>query len=230
LYYSNSKGGTEVNNISIFSKAGAFILFLSIFLIVSCQSGEEGAEGAEEAQEVTMVTIPEGTTVEVSLQDTIGTQENSSGDMFTTETTEPIMVDGNVIVPAGSTIRGTLTEVVEPEKETEDATMTLTFNTVVMPDGEEYSFDTHSVTLKTESDTRGDVEKVAAGTLAGAVIGAIAKGEDGAKFGAIVGAATGGAIVLATQENRIKLEPGQKFLIQTKAAVEVPEPQTTTEY
>ncbi len=212
-----------MNNISIFSKAGALILFLSIFLFVSCQSGEEEAEGAEEAQEVTMVTIPEGTTVEVSLQDTIGTRESSSGDTFTSQTTEAVMVDGSTVLPAGTMLKGTLTEVVEPEKETEDATMTLDFNTIVMPDGNEYTFNSPDVTLKTESDTRGDVEKVAAGTLAGAVIGAIAKGEDGAKFGAIVGAATGGAIVLATQENRIKLEPGQKFLIQITDPVEVPQ-------
>jgi len=205
-----------VINISILSKAVVAVSILASLLILSCE---------QQAQEQQMVTIPEGTSVTVSLQETIGTEANSSGDRFETKTIEPITVEGNIVVPAGTTVRGTLTEVDEPESESEDAEMTLAFNTIVMPDGEEYSFETHDVTLRTESDTRGDVEKIAAGALAGAVIGAIAKGDEGAAVGAVVGAAAGGAVVIATQENRITLKPGQKFLIQTTQPVKLPAPQ-----
>lgn len=202
-------------NKSILTKVGAVISIFAFLLILSCQ---------QEAQEEQMVTIPEGTSVTVALQESIGTEANSSGDTFQTETTEPIMAEGSVVVPAGTTVRGTLTEVDEPESESEDAVMTLAFNTIVMPDGEEYSIATHDVTLRTESDTRGDIEKIAAGALAGAVIGAIAEGDEGAAVGAVVGATAGGAVVIATQENRITLEPGQKFLIQTTEPVQVPAP------
>ncbi len=190
-------------------------LILGAFLLIfmaSCQ----GSGGPQ------MVNVPEGTTVKVVLEQPLSTGSNNSGDSFTSQTLEPIQVDGNTVIPAGTTVKGSLQDVEQPGRVKGRAQMTLNFNAIKTPDGKDYSIATQPITLKAESGTEGDVEKIAAGALAGAIIGGLAKGGKGAAVGAIVGAGAGGVIVIATKGDNIELEKGQKFLIQLTQSAELP--------
>jgi hypothetical protein len=190
-------------------------LILGAFLLIGVASCQ-GSGGPE------MVNVPEGTTVKVVLEQPLSTGSSNSGDSFTAKALEPIQVDGNTIIPAGTIVNGTLQDVEQPGRVKGRAQMTLNFDAIQILDGNDYPITTQPITLKAESGTEGDIEKIAAGALAGAIIGGLAKGGKGAAVGAIVGAGAGGVIVVATKGDNIQLEKGQKFLIQLTQSAELP--------
>jgi hypothetical protein len=61
---------------------------------------------------VALATASVGTTFAVTLNETLSTETNQVGDMFTATLEAPIRsVDGDVVVPAGAVVRGRLTQV-----------------------------------------------------------------------------------------------------------------------
>ena len=69
--------------------------------------------------------------------------------------------------------------------------------------------------LQADSEKKGDIEKITAGGVAGAIIGAITGGKKGAVIGTAVGAGAGTIVVLATKGDDIELSPGQRLNVQT---------------
>lgn len=188
------------------------IMLLLLSLIASCQ----GSNGRK------MTNIPEGTTVKVFLEQPVSTESNTSGDTFMAKTLEPIQVDGETVIPAGTPVKGELQDVQKPGHVKGRAQMTLDFNAIQTPEGKDYSISTQPITLKAASGTEGDIEKITAGALAGAIIGGLTKGSKGAAIGAIVGAGAGGVIVVATTGDNIELDKGQKFMIELTQSAELP--------
>jgi hypothetical protein len=168
------------------------------------------------------VTIPENTSVVVALNNRLSTQTATEGQSFRAETTEPIVINGNTVVPSGTAVRGYVNEVKKPGKVNGGAELTLEFRDIVTNSGETYGFDTAPITLTAKSDADADVERIAGSTIAGAIIGGIVKGGKGAAVGAVVGAGAGGTWAIATRGDQIVLEPGQKFRIQTTETTELP--------
>ena len=56
-------------------------------------------------------TVPSGTTIKLSLIDTLSPETSKQGDPFRTLVTEAVLVDGTVVVPSGSNILGRVGEV-----------------------------------------------------------------------------------------------------------------------
>jgi len=167
-------------------------------------------------------TVPDGTSLVVSLEYPLSTEINQTGDVFESQSTEPVMVDGEVVIPAATTFRGTLLNVKKPGSVDDSAEMTLKFEEIVSPDGETYEFSAAPITLVGNSDKDADIERLAGTTVAGAVIGGIAEGGKGAVIGAIVGAGAGGTWAVATKGEHIVLKPGQQFRIETISSTEIP--------
>src|SRR5262245_28892452 len=56
-------------------------------------------------------TVPSGTTIKLSLIDTLSPEASKQGDAFRTLVTEAVLVDGVVVVPSGSNILGRVGDV-----------------------------------------------------------------------------------------------------------------------
>jgi hypothetical protein len=56
------------------------------------------------------VVIPSGTVLTVRLQQTLSSKTNNEGDSFNATLAEPVTVRGKTVVPAGSSVSGTVTE------------------------------------------------------------------------------------------------------------------------
>jgi len=192
------------------SISSTFAVFLSIVALVGCLGEQQ------------MKTVPEGTSLVVMLESPLSTESNYEGDVFETQSKEPVIVDGQIVLPIATTIRGTLTNVKKPGNVDEAAVMTLKFEEVVSTDGETYDFNAAPITLVGQSDKDSDVERLAAGTVAGAIIGGIAEGGKGAVIGALIGAGAGGTWAVVTKGDHIVLDPGQQFRIQTTVSSELP--------
>lgn len=183
----------------------------------------------QEPQAPKMVTVPSGTMLVVALETRLRTDSNATGDEFRTRTTEAIRVNDVVVIPAGSEVRGRLTNVEEPHRTAGKAQMTLAFEEFVDPSGKSHAISAMPISLEGEGDKISDEEKVAAGAVIGGVIGALTskKKTKGAATGAVAGAAAAGAVALATKGKQLDLSPGQQFSIELTAPIEVPVSQLT---
>ena len=79
--------------------------------LASNKSGTTEARPAPEILQVQMVGVPAGTELTVALDKMLSSRTSQAGDTFSATVVEPILIDGHEVIPAGSTIEGTVTEV-----------------------------------------------------------------------------------------------------------------------
>ncbi|MCL5671638.1 MAG: hypothetical protein M1423_10150, partial [Acidobacteria bacterium] len=60
------------------------------------------------------LTVPPGTILNCKLSRTLSTASNFQGQLFAATLVEPLIVDGNQIVPAGATVRGRIASLNRP--------------------------------------------------------------------------------------------------------------------
>jgi hypothetical protein len=174
---------------------------------------------------VTMV-VPTGTTFAVHLDETLATDQNQAGDPFSATLADPIVdLNGQVLLPAGATVRGRVTAAEKSDRVGDTAVITLAFESVSFG-GKSYPMQASVVEANPERKTRTtktqSAGKVAAGAAAGAVIGQVlGKNTKSTVTGAVVGAAAGTAIALGTADVDAVLPSGSRMVIRLDAPVEV---------
>lgn len=164
-----------------------------------------------------------GTIIHVRLLDQLSTANNQPGDTFRSRVTQDVYEDGNVVIPAGSEINGTVVRVSSGSFGA-GGYMDLRPDTVTLPDGKRYRM------YAMVSGTPGSHARVGAeGTItpgrqwkrygieygggvgAGAATGAVLGGPAGALAGTVIGAAVITAHLLVSHP-QATLEPGSKLL------------------
>jgi len=146
------------------------------------------------------VFVPAGTMLHTRITQTLTTKLNYQGDAFTASVSEPVMLDGAVVIPVGSTLQGRITLMNRPGRIKGVGQMVLTVNHLLFPDGHSlplsavlmttYGADRVKVVgseglVKGPSSRVGDFEEIGAGTAGGTLLGLIfAHPVIGATFGA----------------------------------------------
>ena len=144
-------------------------------------------------------TLPVSSVLTVRLLDTLNTDRNQAGDGFRASLEEPIVSDGNVVVPRGTTVEGRIVDAQQAGRVKGVAEMTLELSQLRLPGGETVVLYTGAIRRQGETSMGEDTAKVGAGAAIGAVIGAIGGGGKGAAVGAATGAGAGTAGVLLTR-------------------------------
>lgn len=198
------------------------LILIAAAITVGCTRDQEGAQSAtvQKARFETLV-IPNGTSVVASLDTRLSTETAQTGDPFGATTIEPIIVGGRTVVPAGAQIHGVLSEVQASGRIKGRARMTLAYKGIVDSEGKTLAISALPLTLQAASTTHGDVEKIAAGTVLGAIIGGIADGGKGAAIGAGAGAGAGTILMLATKGDEVELEAGQRLNVQMTSSTSI---------
>jgi hypothetical protein len=170
------------------------------------------------------ITVPSGTRIGVTLENGISTYSAKPGDSVYFRTSFPITINNKVVVPVGSYLRGEVTDSKRPGRVKGKGELRIRLNTLILPNG--YTVDLnaepHSTDAgKTKTDSEGkitgpsgkgkDVETVAATTVTGAGIGAIAGGGKGAGIGAGIGGVAGLAAVLLSRGPEAQLPRGSSM-------------------
>ena len=172
------------------------------------------------------VSAPTGANVSVTLNETLSTRTNGPGDSFTATLQEPVLsADGEVVIPAGATVRGRVTQVQKSGRVGETAIMNLAFESVSF-DGDSYPLQASVVQANPERSSREStgeqVGKVAAGAAAGAILGRVLGKNTGSTIkGAVIGAAAGTAIAMGTADVDAVLRSGSTMVIRLDAPVTV---------
>jgi hypothetical protein len=166
------------------------------------------------------VELGPGTEISAGLNSELSTKNDGPGTPFTARVTHAVMQNGIVVVPAGSTIHGTVTNAVRAPRVGGKARMSLEF-TELSTEGHNYRLSADPLTLEGKSSTKGDVEKVVGGAVGGAVLGGIFGGGKGAVKGGAAGAGAGTVWAVATRGQDIVLEPGKAVTVVLAAPLEV---------
>src|SRR5450432_501662 len=85
--------------------------------------------------------VTPGTKVPLGVLNSVGTRHSLEGDRVYLETVYPIVVNGRIVIPAGSYVAGTLAQVKRPERRNKDwhgkgrGELFLRFDTLTLPNG-----------------------------------------------------------------------------------------------
>jgi hypothetical protein len=162
------------------------------------------------------VELPAGTNIVIRMIDGVDSQQNRVGQTFAASLDEPVMLNGNVVIPRGADAVVKLADSKESGKLTGKTELTLDLVSVKV-NGR--MVDINTQTVSRDSSSRGArTAKVAGGTAAvGALIGAIAGGGKGAAIGAGAGAAAGAGAEVVTNGQRVKIpsETRLTFVVDT---------------
>ena len=169
--------------------------------------GQEANPGPKSFQ------IEPGTRIPLSLINSVSTKNAAPGERVYLETVFPILVDSRIVIPPGSWVMGTITEVKRPGKMKGRGEFHLRFDSLTLPNGVTRDFRAHvggldgraseeldrnEGTIKSEGNKAGDARTVGETAAAGASVGALAGSISGAPgMGAGIGAAAGAAAGLA---------------------------------
>src|SRR5947207_15370794 len=153
-------------------------------------------------------TVQMGTKVPLSLINSVSTKHSAQGDRVYLETVFPILVNGRIVVPVGSYVAGTVTQVKKPGRVKGRGELFVRFDSLTLPNGVTRDFrarlggidgrsteelDRREGKVVSEGNKSGDARTIGETGAAGASIGAIATrgGGMGTGVGAGAGAAAG---------------------------------------
>lgn len=151
------------------------------------------------------VTLPERTTLHVTLDQTVSTRE-TPGHHFRATVSQPVVVDGKTVIPRGARAEGVIVEAKEAGRFKGRAQLQLALQSVSV-DGQSYSVHTWSSREVGKGHTKHNLLWIGGGAGSGVLIGALAGGGMGAAIGGPVGAAAGTTVALVTAKRDIKLRP-----------------------
>ena len=112
-----------------------------------------------------------------------------------------VRVNGQVAIPAGAHVIGTVTAVDRGGKFKERARIGIRFTTLVLADRTTLPITTETIYRYGESPSNSSAARIGGGAVGGAILGAILGGAKGAAIGAAAGAGGGAATVQAGDRN-----------------------------
>ncbi len=232
-----------------------FLAVLSVVFLL----GVEGARGQSSAPAKNStpaaassnIVVPARTTIPLELKNTISSRTAQPGQAIYCQTIYPITVGNRMVIPAGTYVKGSVTQVIRPGRAMKRAQLGLRFTEITLPNGTtrplratlsgfagngKQGFKPEESKIEGESSKGEDAGKVASTTITGAELGTIvgaAKRSPGTGLGvgSAVGAAGGLIWVLASHGKDILLMPGTSLELELTSPLtfsrdEIDEPAT----
>lgn len=182
--------------------------------------GTSGGSLFSRAPEYREVTLPAGTTLRLELKSAVSSDSSNVEDAVQATLRQPVSVDGQVVLPAGTEVAGRVTDAERSGRVKGRARVAYRFDSLRFGD-ERYDIRTSPLSHLAPATKGEDATKIAVGAGAGAAIGALLGGGDGAAKGAAIGGAGGTGVVLATRGKEVRLGPGADVNTRLTAPVTV---------
>ena len=148
--------------------------------------------------------IPVGQEIDVRLQSQLSSDNAQVEDRFEATTLVELYRGNEVLIPAGSVLRGVVSSVNRATRTDRKGQITLAFDQITV-NGRTYPM-RGTVTQALESEgMRGEAGRIGAGAGVGAIIGGIMGGVRGALLGVLIG---GGGTIAATEGTDVTLPAG----------------------
>ena len=148
--------------------------------------------------------IPSGQEIDVRLERELSSETAQVEDRFVATTMVDLYQGNDVLIPAGSQMRGVISSVNKATRTDRKGSLTVAFDQVTVR-GRSYPM-RGTVTQAIESEgIKGEAAKIGAGAGVGAIIGGILGGAKGALLGVLIG---GGGTIAATEGKDVTLPAG----------------------
>jgi len=164
--------------------------------------------------------VPAGTSLLVRLGNTLDTKTAETGQAFTGTLARAVAVDGEVAIPSGAGVHGSVVDSKSPGKFKGEGILSITLDSIdVGGVPTQIATSTYSQTVKGKG--KRTAVAVGGGTGAGALIGGIAGGGKGALIGGLVGAGAGtaGAAFTGNKDLQIPAETVVTFRLANSISV-----------
>ena len=168
-----------------------------------------GAAALAAQETAPLYTVDPGTKIPLNLINSVSTKNASEGDRVYLETVFPILSKGKIIIPPGSYVAGTVTQVKRPGRMHGRGELYVRFDSLTLPNGVTREFrariggldgraneelDKTEGKIKSEGNKAGDLKTIAEGAGIGASVGSIAGAVSGSPgMGTGIGAGAGAA-------------------------------------
>lgn len=164
--------------------------------------------------------VPVDTTIHLRMNDKLSSKTAQIGTQFTTTVVTPIYAKGVEVIPAGSIVTGHVTHVVRASRKSEAGSLDVTFTSIKIPNGVNYSISGSLVGsdgTDNEADIKGKSSKKRNAKFIGRgmVVGGLINGAAGVATGGIIGAARG----LIKKGEEAQVDPGTEFDIMLNRSV-----------
>jgi type IV secretion system protein VirB10 len=182
--------------------------------------------------------LPAETTIPLQLMNTINSRTTQAGQALYCETIFPITVGNRIVIPRGSSVKGSITKVVRAGRgRSKKAQIGLRFESLVLPNGitlplratlsgfggiGKEGFQPKESKIEGASSKGEDAGKVAETTITGAELGTIVGAAEhsagkGLGIGSLAGAGGGLVWIMASRGKDIVLPSGTSFELQLSA-------------
>jgi hypothetical protein len=171
-------------------------------------------------------TLAAGAHFDMAAADTISSRTAKPGDPFSARVVDDVRnAAGQIVIPAGSQVSGTITDVKPAPNPNTPGTLTLAISSVTIR-GTNYpleaSIDSLETIHKGRGITTGDAAKVGAGAVAGAILGRVIGGnKKGTIVGGVVGGAVGAGVAATSKDSDIVLPAGAHIIVTVTKALTV---------
>jgi len=157
-----------------------------------------------------LVTLDAGTPLTVELEDSVSSEASLVGDPVSAVVVSDVIRGTRVIVPAGSKVRGSVSDVVAQKKIGGTARLALEFDRLVTPSGQEVPIQA-LLESAGRSQTKKDAATIGGSAAGGALLGRVLSDHDKSKgtvIGAVVGAAVGTAVASQNRTDPVVIDRG----------------------
>ncbi|HTC94460.1 MAG TPA: hypothetical protein VK699_13560 [Terriglobales bacterium] len=166
------------------------------------------------------VTVPEGASIVVRLDQAISSKTSHAGDTFTATVAQPISVGDKVVIPQGATASGTVVDAKARGRFKGAAMLKIVLNSVTV-NNSNYNVETSADSRSMKGKGKRTATLIGGGAGLGALIGGLAGGGKGALIGAGAGAAAGTAGTAFTDNKDIVLNSEQAVTFRLLKPLEV---------
>ena len=181
-------------------------------------SGRGGAYGGQPEQQnpsypnapVRRNEVPAGQEIDVRLERELTSDTAQVEDRFTATTMVDLYQGNDVLIPAGSTMRGVVSSVNRASRTDRKGSLTVAFDQVSIR-GRSYPIHGTVTQALESSGIKGEAAKIGAGAGVGAIIGGILGGAKGALLGILIG---GGGTIAATEGKDVVLPAGSVLRVR----------------
>jgi hypothetical protein len=148
--------------------------------------------------------VPAGQEIDVRLERELSSETAQVEDRFSATTMVDLYQDNDVLIPAGSTLRGVISSVDKATRTDRKGSLTVAFDQITVR-GRSYPIRATVQQALESEGIKGEAGKIGAGAGVGAIIGGILGGAKGALLGVLIG---GGGTIAATEGKDVTLPAG----------------------
>ncbi len=163
-----------------------------------------GSTSSAQPAKVISVALPQGTVLDVTLDEEMSTKDAQRGEAFGGKVSRAVEANGGVVIPAGTHIHGSVVKAHAGGQVDAPASLVLELSDIEIS-GTTVPLKTSTITRKGQVDAKRTAAGSGAGAAAGGFFGGLAAKSKGAIKGAKTGASTGAAVTASVTNKDISI-------------------------